>query len=102
MTNMAMLVGRLTENPTLEDGKETITLAVPRAYKNEDGIYETDFIPVRLWGAIAKNVCEYVKKGDLVEVKGRMQCQDNNLIVVAEKVSFLSSRSEQINKEMEN
>ena len=49
MVNQIVLVGRIARAPetkTTETGKKvaTLTLAVPRNYKNADGIYETDFI----------------------------------------------------------
>ena len=47
MLNQIVLVGRLVKNPELkvtETGKKmtTITLAVPRNYKNVNGEYDTD------------------------------------------------------------
>lgn len=103
MLNQVILVGRLVQDPEikeLENGIRTsyITLAVSRSYKNSDGIYETDFIPVRLYKGIAENTTEYCKKGDVIGVKGRIQTKqekDKNIIeIVAEKVTFLSSRKE--------
>lgn len=107
MLNQLVLVGRLVSDPQInetENGTKecNITLAVPRSYKNSDGIYETDFISVRLYRGIAENTTEYCKKGDLIGIKGRIQTkqEDNrNLIeIVAEKVTFLSSKP---NKEEE-
>ena len=108
MLNQVVLVGRLTkdvETKELEDGKKVsnVTLAIPRAYKNADGVYETDFVECVLWNAIAENTAEYCKKGDIVGIKGRLQVssyEDDegskkyNTEVVAEKVTFLSSKSE--------
>lgn len=103
MLNQIVLVGRLVQDPEtkeLENGIKTshITLAVPRNYKNSDGIYETDFIPVRLYKGIAENTTEYCKKGDVIGVKGRVQTkqeEDKSIIeIIAEKVTFLSSRKE--------
>lgn len=97
MLNQIVLVGRVVSdleiNETENERKVTLLkLAVPRSYKNENGEYETDFIPCVLWNTIAENTCEYCKKGDLIGVKGRMQNRENKLEVVAEKVTFLSSR----------
>lgn len=103
MLNQTVLVGRLVQDPEikeLENGQRVsyITLAVPRSYKNADGIYETDFIPCMVWNNIADNVKEYCKKGDLLGIKGRIQTrqEENKSIIeiVAEKVTFLSSRKE--------
>ena len=107
MLNQVVLVGRLTsdlEAKELEDGKKVtnMTLAIPRSFKNADGEYETDFVECTLWNNIAENTAEYCKKGDIVGVKGRLQTNNYEkedgskvfkLDVVAEKVTFLSSRS---------
>ena len=107
MLNQVVLVGRLTsdlEAKELEDGKKVtnMTLAIPRSFKNAEGEYETDFIDCSLWNSIAENTAEYCKKGDIVGVKGRLQSssfekEDGNkefrTQVMAEKVTFLSSRS---------
>ena len=107
MLNQIVIAGRLVEDPAIEEkeGKKYsyITVAVPRAYKNADGVYETDFIRCQLWGGIAESATEYCRKGDVVGVKGRLQTQtieneDGSKIyitdVIAEKVSFLSSKRE--------
>ena len=97
MLNQVVIVGRLVKKPIVEEnenGKKVcnITLAAQSSYKNAEGVYETDFIECTLWNGIAENTAEYCGKGDLVGVKGRLQClSDNELQLVAEKVSFLSS-----------
>ncbi|MCI8778072.1 MAG: single-stranded DNA-binding protein [Bacilli bacterium] len=106
MLNQTVLVGRLVKDPELREtdngNKVTnITLAVPRTYKNINGEYDTDFIPCVLWKGIAENTAEYVKKGDLIGVKGHLQTRnielDENIKkqaveIIAEKVTFLSSK----------
>lgn len=106
MLNQTVLVGRIVKDPELREtdngNKVTnITLAVPRSYKNVNGEYDTDFIPCILWKGIAENTVEYVKKGDLIGVKGHLQNRnieiDENtkrqaVEVIAEKVTFLSSK----------
>lgn len=105
MLNQIVIAGRLVKDPEIQttegNRKRTlITVAVPRAYKNIDGNYESDFIPCVLWNTIAENTCEYCKKGDIVGIKGRLQTysyeKDGDkkyaMDVIAEKVSFLSSK----------
>lgn len=103
MLNQIVLVGRLVQDPEikeLENGIKTsyITLAVPRSYKNADGIYETDFMPCKVGYPMCDTVKEYCKKGDLLGIKGRVQTkqeENKNIIeIVAEKVTFLSNRKE--------
>ena len=111
MHNLVYLIGRLTENPEvkeLEDGRSMLTsnLAVQRSFKNEDGIYETDFLRCILWNGVAARTSEYCKSGDLVGIKGRLQNRkyedENNTTgyiteVIVDKVSFLASKREDIN-----
>ena len=106
MLNQAVLVGRIVYDPELretENGNKVarVTLAVPRSYKNMNGEYDTDFISCVLWKGVAESTVEYCKKGDLVGIKGRIQTRDVELEddthkrfveVVAEKVTFLSSK----------
>lgn len=102
--NNFSLVGRLTADPVVKDlngGKKVsnITVAVQRPFKNQDGLYETDFIPITLWQGLAESLSTYCVKGSQIAVSGRMQMkttflQDQQIQmveVIAEKISFLSS-----------
>lgn len=102
MLNQVVIVGRIVnELEVRETEKEkkvsNITLAVQRPYKNEKGEYDVDFIDCVLWGTIAENTSEYCKKGDIVGIKGRIGStrkneKQNMLEIVAERVTFLSSK----------
>lgn len=98
MLNQVICVGRIAKDIEIveNDNKKQyiVTLAVPRSYKNVDGIYETDFISCILWNNVGEQTLIYCKQGDLVGIKGRLQTEDNKIIVVAEKVTFLSSKKE--------
>ncbi len=105
--NHVILVGRLTDMPkvsNIKDGSEparmVVNLAVPRTFRNSDGIYETDFIRCVLWNGIAKKTKEYCKKGDTVCVRGRIQVltyQNENdekkylTEVIVESIAFVCS-----------
>ena len=99
MSNTVMLVGRIVNDPTLERNEDKkyslITVAVTRSFKNVEGVYETDFIPVVLWKGIAEQTCEWCKKGDLIGIKGRLQMEEDKIEIIAEKVTFLSSKREE-------
>ena len=104
MLNQVIIVGRLTRDITVNKSKKakvaTISLAVPRSFKNVDGNYDTDFIDCLAFDNIAENTKEYCKKGDVVGVKGRIQSRiveedgvnKNILEIISEKVTFLSSK----------
>lgn len=105
MINQAIFVGRLVADPVIRETERgnvsNITLAIPRPYKNAEGVYEADFIDFVLWKGIADNTAEYCKKGDLVGIKGRVQSsiEEQNgerkkiMNVIAEKVTFISSKT---------
>ena len=110
MLNQVVLVGRLTKDPEvreLEDGKKvsSITLAVQRTYKNEEGVYEADFINIDQWNGIAQNTSEYCKKGDIIGVKGSIKTNSYEdketgenkfrMSIQADKVTFLSSKAKE-------
>lgn len=90
MVNSIMLVGRLTKD--IEGN--IVVLAVPRSFKNEEGIYETDFIPVEVFGGILEKAKEYIAKGDLVGIRGRVETKDDKVVLIAEKMTFLSSNKQ--------
>lgn len=107
MLNQVILVGRLVAAPEikkleLEKSVANITLAVPRSYRNENGEYDTDFLDCELWNGIASTTTEYCKKGDTIGIKGSLKTdyyiKDDIKIkttkIVAEKVTFLSSKKE--------
>ena len=103
--NQIVLVGRLTRNITVNKSDKgvkvaTISLAIPRSFKNLEGGYDTDFVDCVLFDSIADNTSEYCSKGDIVGVKGRVQSRvvekdgknDYLMEIIAEKVTFLSSK----------
>lgn len=99
MLNQLILVGRIYKEIEItedENKKAVVTIAVPRSYKNENGEYDTDFISCILWDGIAESTAEYCKKGDIIGIKGRIQSdEEKNIQIIAEKITFLSSRKEE-------
>ena len=86
MVNSVMLVGRLVKL-----NNDIMTLLVNRNFKNENGEYDSDEIKCVISGGLLDNVKEYVKNNDIVGVRGRLEIKEDELIVIAEKISFLSS-----------
>ena len=107
MVNQIVLVGRIARTPETkisENGKKfaTLTLAVPRNYKNANGEYDTDFLDCTLWSSVAESTSEYCKTGDMIGVKGRVQSRiiespdgqkRRKTEIVAERVTFLTSNT---------
>ena len=104
--NHAAIIGNLTRDPevrTTNSGKAvcSFTLAVNRAFKNQQGEREADFIPVVVWGAQADACGRYLTKGRKAAVEGSIQvrsyaAQDGSkryaTEVVASSVEFLSAQ----------
>lgn len=113
--NNVILVGRLASEPKLEEFDEekkrmVIDIAVPRTFKNSEGIYEADFIRCVLWNGIAKNTSKYCKVGDAIGIRGRIQIrtyedefQNKRYIteVIAQSISFVASKKEEVKNESE-
>lgn len=102
--NRVVLIGRLTKDPELRftPGKGTavctFNLAVDRRIKKENGSKDADFIPVVVWGKQAENTVNYVGKGRLIGISGRIQTRNYEAKdgtkryvteVVADEVQFL-------------
>jgi single-strand DNA-binding protein len=106
MLNRIILIGRLTRDPEMRYTPNNIavtrfTLAVDRNYKSAQGEKMTDFITVVAWRQLAELCAEYLAKGKLAAVDGRLQvrsydAQDGTrktvAEVVAENVRFLSPK----------
>ncbi|WP_017725817.1 single-stranded DNA-binding protein [Halalkalibacterium ligniniphilum] len=106
MLNRVVLVGRLTRDPELRYTPNGVavanfTLAVNRTFSNQQGEREADFINCVVWRKQAENVANFLKKGSLAGVDGRVQTRsyDNNegkrvfiTEIVAESVQFLEPR----------
>ncbi|NLI70500.1 MAG: single-stranded DNA-binding protein [Firmicutes bacterium] len=103
MLNRIILIGRLTRDPELRytpsgAAVATFTLAVDRRFSNQHGERETDFIRIVVWQKLAETCANYIEKGRLVGVEGRLQTRSyddkegirrNIAEVVADNVQFL-------------
>ncbi len=108
MLNRVVLIGRLTKDPELRYTKSgvaiaTFTLAVERSFKNSQGERETDFIPCVAYRELAELVSNYLSKGKMAGVDGRIQVstftgQDGqkrwSTEVILENVQFLSPKEQ--------
>ena len=114
MLNRVVLVGRLTKDPELRytpSGKAvaSFTLAVDRPFRNANGEREADFINIVVWGAQAESCANYLTKGKLSAVDGRLQIrsydgQDGQkrwiTEVIADNVRFLSPKDGQVSNKL--
>ncbi|MCP8714536.1 single-stranded DNA-binding protein [Staphylococcus arlettae] len=108
MINRVVLVGRLTKDPeyrTTPSGVSvaTFTLAVNRTFTNAQGEREADFINCVVFRKQAENVNNYLSKGSLAGVDGRIQSrnyenQEGRRVfvteVVCDSVQFLEPKNQ--------
>lgn len=106
--NRAIIIGRLVREPELRYTQSGIaicsfTLAVDRPFKDSSGEKETDFIDVLAWRKTGELCANYLSKGKLAAVDGRIQvrtyeAKDGSkrkaVEIVADNVQFLSPKGE--------
>jgi len=107
--NKVILIGRLTADPELRYTTSEIAvaefrIAVDRPFKSASGEKKTDFFRCKAWRQTAEFVNNYVKKGNLVAVEGRVEINEFTgqdgvkkyyTDIVCDQVQGLTSRSEQ-------
>ncbi|KQO10621.1 single-stranded DNA-binding protein [Paenibacillus sp. Leaf72] len=108
MLNRVILIGRLTRDPELRYTPAGVavaqfTIAVDRPFTSGQGEREADFIPVVTWRQLAETCANYLRKGRLTAVEGRIQVRnyENNegkrvyvTEVIADNVRFLESNKD--------
>ncbi len=104
--NKIILIGRLVRDPELRytpsgEAVANFTLAVDRYFSREN---ETDFIRIVVWRKQAENCAQYLAKGRLVAIEGRLQIRSYEdkqgakrqaVEVVANSVVFLGNGGQQ-------
>lgn len=103
MLNRIILIGRLTADPELRytssgTAVASFSLAVDRQRANQMGERETDFINIVVWQKLGELCAQYLKKGRMAAVEGRLQIRSYEnkegqrvrvAEVVADNVRFL-------------
>lgn len=104
--NKVTLIGRTTKEIELKYAKSglgisTFILAVDRRVSKEKN-KETDFIQCKAFGKLAENIANYVSKGNLIGVSGRIQtgsyeAKDGvkryTTEIIADEVQFLEKQN---------
>ena len=102
-------LGRLTANPEMRYTQSqkavcTFTLACNREFKNEQGNYDADFMPVVVWGKAAELCGNSLQKGHRLLVEGRLQIRNFEgkdgqkryvAEVIASNVEFIERKEKQ-------
>ena len=114
--NTVQLIGRLTKVPELKYTQSGIattsfTLAVNRNFTNANGEREADFIMCTAWRKTAELVCQYLNKGSLVGINGRIQTRNYEnqqgqrvyvTEVIVDELTFVEPKDKQGNQNNQN
>lgn len=107
MINVAVLTGRLTAKPELNETSSGIPyvrfcIAVQRKFKHE----ETDFINIVAWQHTAKFICNNFDKGNMIGIEGHIRTEKyvesesgknrTSFDVVADNVRFTEKKRSDI------
>lgn len=106
MINRVVVVGRLTKDPVLRHTPSGVAtarflVAVNRPFSNQLGEREADFINCMAWRKQAESLANFMKKGNLVGLEGRIQTgsyegQDGKRVfttdVVVDSIQFLEPK----------
>ncbi|MBN1897391.1 MAG: single-stranded DNA-binding protein [Spirochaetes bacterium] len=74
--NVITLIGRIVNEAELKTsakGKSHLSITLANHSVSKEDKEETNFFKVRLWGKLAENTREYLKKGKLIAVCGRLK-----------------------------
>ena len=108
MINACVLVGRIANDPELRYapsgmGVVKFRVAVDRQRKSESGERQTDFLDIVAFGKTAEFVSQYLDKGSMVGIEGRIQSRTwetqegqkrYSVEIAANSVQALESRQE--------
>lgn len=108
MLNTIIIQGRFAEEPELRHTASntpvcSVSLAVQRSRKDQNGEYASDFVSCVFWGKSAEHVTAWFHKGDMAIVRGRLESRKwedkngNNRVsweVQAESIDFCGSKSQ--------
>ena len=106
--NEVRLYGRIAKDlPNVEELSNKPLLLVLAVDKFVAGEKDVDFIPIKVWGKVAKNICEFKSKGDELIVLGRIgigKYEKNGqkmyvTEITASSVEFIGSRKKGVTEE---
>lgn len=108
--NRALLIGRLGKDPELEytpSGRAVanLNIATDDSYKDKDGkkVEQTDWHRITAWGKLAEICGQYLKKGSLVFIEGKIKTRSYDdktgakkyiTEILADKMEMLGGKSE--------
>ena len=86
MLNQLVIIGRFVESK-----ENKIKVKVKRLSKNEKGEYKEDIFTFKIWANFDLTM---LHKEDLIGIKARIETEKGKIILIAEKITFLSRKQE--------
>lgn len=88
MYNYCMLIGTVVQKE-MKDNETIIYLSVQKPFKNEKGEYSKDIFPIYCYNFLNEVISEKLLKGSKVGIKGRLEKNEQNVKIIAEKIMFV-------------
>lgn len=95
MLNQFVIVGKIVDGITKHNDYMVMTLKTQKSFKNATGEYDYDFIKVYVNDSLNKLIPTTLIDGDMVGIKGRLGQDNDNSILILEKLTYLSSKREE-------
>ena len=102
--NICAFIGRMVYDPELKQTKNGNSyLPVRIAIDRRDKEKNTDFISCRAWGKTAEFIFKYFRKGDPIEILGRLQSESyekqdgtkvSEMVVIISEANFVPKPSQ--------
>lgn len=92
MVNYAVLIGKIYQDIIKnKDNSYKLILEVSRNYKNLNGLYDFDIIPIKLPNNLGNKVIKNYKKGNMVTIKAKIErLEYEELTLVAYDVTYFA------------
>lgn len=92
--NHVQIVGNVYGEPEkVDDGTSVLHTKIPVAitsnFREANGTYREDVMDIYLWQGAAKTMLKHINIGQIIAIKGRLECHDAKIIVVAEVFEVL-------------
>ena len=89
MINQIVLVGKIEEIDSSSSNKKKIKLGVERPFDESKGRVFDVFV-CQLWNSIFSKITSVCNIGDMLAIRGRIEEDNNEYIVIAENVVLLN------------
>ena len=98
--NKIIIIGRLGQEPVFKAGAKTDTAKFTLCNSTvKDGKEEVQWHNIVSFGKQANLVMEHLHKGDLVCIEGRLDLSGKRTEIIAERMTFLSSKKRETKPE---